>query len=694
MNSLSTAWQALNAFGLPTLFHYARYQLKLRSGWLRLATAVKEWPQVEGAVVPESPPVGFGQPTLLAEAGAWGDRAKAEAIEAGEAVLAGRFPAFGAFELQLGFPPRWDTFLPIAGAERASPPAVGRHWTSYDINEFEADVKLLWELSRFNWVYPLARAFLWSGQTRFAEGFWSLLLSWTEANPPNRGPQWISGQEIAFRLLAMGFGLSAFWPWLAGESARVVELTSWIAAHGARIPPTLDYSRAQGNNHQLSEAVGLLMAAVVCRKMPQAAKWERLGRAELMAGLRDQIFPDGGYAQHSHNYARLALELGSVGALLAARTGGPLTAESLAALRRCARLLAAMVEGDSGQTANFGPNDGSQLLPLTSCRFGDFRPTLQAAAAILGDLPGYSEGPWDELCLSLGRRPAGEGEHAAPPASYPQAGLYRLDGQETRLTLRAADFRSRPGHSDQLQLDLWWRGEALALDPGTYLYAGSPPWDNGLAGADVHNGVTVDGEDPMRRAGRFLWLRWSKAGIREKVVAEAGRLALMVAAHQGYRHRGVQQERTVVRVADRHLLVVDDLLGEGFHTYLLPWLTPDREWSTVAEGLRMMMPGGQVELTVQGTGGEQALYRAGQRLHGPELPTEPARWGWFSPTYGLKQPALHWVTAGEGELPLQIRTWWSLDGADRSELSLEWQEVSGTVPRLVRVAHDGDVLER
>jgi len=29
--------------------------------------------------------------------------------------------------------------------------------------------------------------------------------------------------------------------------------------------------------------------------------------------------------------------------------------------------------------------------------------------------------------------------------------------------------------------------------------------------AGVHNSLTVDGQDPMQRAGRFLWLRWAQA---------------------------------------------------------------------------------------------------------------------------------------------------------------------------------------
>ena len=50
---------------------------------------------------------------------------------------------------------------------------------------------------------------------------------------------------------------------------------------------------------------------------------------------------------------------------------------------------------------NLGPNDGADLLPLTICRYADYRPLLQAAGlAFLGERP-VESGAWDELSLWL-----------------------------------------------------------------------------------------------------------------------------------------------------------------------------------------------------------------------------------------------------------------------------------------------------
>jgi len=63
-------------------------------------------------------------------------------------------------------------------------------------------------------------------------------------------------------------------------------------------------------------------------------------------------------------------------------------------------------------------------------------------------------------------------------------------------------------------------GLNVAHDPGTYLYNAAPPWDNALAGSDVHNTVTVDGGDQMLRAGRFLYLDWAQAQVVQGEAAQ------------------------------------------------------------------------------------------------------------------------------------------------------------------------------
>ena len=93
----------------------------------------------------------------------------------------------------------------------------------------------------------------------------------------------------------------------------------------------------------------------------------------------------------------------------------------------------------------------------------------------------------------------------------PRLDIFGSGDENSWALIRAGRYTRRPFQADQLHVDLWWQGINLARDAGTYLYNGSPPWNNGFAGTAVHNTVTVDNHDQMRRAGRFLWLDWAQA---------------------------------------------------------------------------------------------------------------------------------------------------------------------------------------
>jgi hypothetical protein len=86
-------------------------------------------------------------------------------------------------------------------------------------------------------------------------------------------------------------------------------LNETLAMHAARIPLTWPYAHAQDNNHLLSEAAGLVTAALALPGHPQSSRWSRLGWSWFNRAVLSQFDEDGAYTQHSANYHRLALHL-------------------------------------------------------------------------------------------------------------------------------------------------------------------------------------------------------------------------------------------------------------------------------------------------------------------------------------------------------------------------------------------------
>lgn len=573
------------------------------------------------------------------------------------------------------------------------------NWTAYETGKAalpidhypQPDIKFIWEPARFGWAFALGRAYLASNENKYPEAFWNYFESFNAANPPCCGPNWISGQEVALRLMAFSWAAQVFGAAPASTPERLSRLAASVAAHAARIPPTLLYARSQQNNHLLTEAAGLLTAGLVLPEHPHSTRWSNLGWKWLNAGFRSQIDSYGEYTQHSTNYHRLMLEIALwVNALVhqpdaTERTSGAVRSTrwphaTSDAIGRATHWLLALLDPASGSVPNLGANDGAYIFPFTICPFEDYRPVLHSAArAFLNyDLP---RGPWDEMSLWFG----------IPFQSkrYVQLPRYLGDhiyGKDSWAVLRIAQFSSRPSHADQLHLDLWWRGLNIARDAGTYLYNAAPPWDNSLTTALVHNTVTLDGRDQFTRAGRFLYLDWFNA-YRENKLGIGGNILQSLSAHyHTHRRPAIRHTRTVTVFTDEHWQIQDEMLVSpslflpvnrrpprvgpvhqqtGLNNpvlrvasplFRLHWLLPDWEWEIVALpeklkaagcDLRLCSPHGW--LTVRMTTDLHAaktdeyafsigLVRAGETLFGRVTPA-PFE-GWFSPTYGVKLPAL------------------------------------------------------
>jgi hypothetical protein len=411
---------------------------------------------------------------------------------------------------------------------------------------------------------------------------------------------------------------------------------------------------------------------------PQAARWRSLGWRWFHQGLKTQIAADGCYMQHSTNYQRLMLQVALWMERLARVGGQPFPDGSQRRLAAAVSWLAALLDPGSGGVPNLGPNDGANILPLSVCSFHDHRPVLQAAAKAFGNGALFPGGEWDELGVWLDLKAHGRTAAPARPA-LASPHVLRPARQASWAYLRAAHFNGRPGHADQLHVDLWWRGLNVAMDAGTYLYNAAAPWDNALRRTAAHNSVTVNGLDQMTSAGKFLYLdRAQVQGLAYEAGPDASWQRL-TAQHDGYRRLGVLHRRKLTALEDGCWFVEDELwaskalpAGRRFDA-CLHWLLPDWPFEVRQDAgvcrLSLKSPLGMVQLTLQTATPQPVLHilRAGESLYG-QGQASPA-WGWSSPTYGDRIPALSVRFSANGELPICFQSQWQLPGQQGEDVS-------------------------
>jgi Heparinase II/III-like protein/Heparinase II/III N-terminus len=646
MNRFQIAIKAATQLGLQKTALYARYQLGLKSGLIKLLTPTGQ-PSPKAKWLKSADVFPLSVPSTDKLNRILGDNSAILNKDA-NTILDGQFHCFGEEK---------------TSSINLCPPQPLDHWTETDDNPGSGeDIKFIWEAARFGWVFPLGRAYVLKQDERYASAFWQHAESFLINNPPNLGPNWASGQEVALRILAFTFALQVFGNAENTTHQRRQHLLAAIAEHAQRIPPTILYARAQNNNHLITETIGLYTAGCILPDHPQAKHWRKLGWRWFIWAILNQIAPDGTYVQQSMNYHRLMLQAALWMDAQARRCNQPLPATVKDRLASATNWLYAYFDKTSGCVPNLGHNDGSRILPLATDSFADYRPTIQAAACAFLGGPILPSGPWDEASLWFGLNPWVKSR----PRYTPSPAVLRLDDAETNswAALRAVQYQNRPAQADQLHVELWWQGINIARDAGTYRYTAPPPWNNGLARTAVHNTITVDGQEQMIRAGRFLWLDWAQA----KILEEGDTSQSITADHDGFQHLGISHRRTLSRIPSKGWSIKDAILPVGTensqteHEIILHWLLPNLPWYYDDKLLTFQSPNGPFTLQISILSGEGYLpipiqiIRAGEVIYGPpaDLPTL----GWISPTYAVKKPALSIRAALSSTITVQLASEW------------------------------------
>ncbi len=676
-----------------TLFRLA-YAFRLRTGLIRLQMPMGEWSDYKdfraersdersSRHVVEAPPLPENIP--------WN---KQTAIEEANRILNGEIKYFAHEFIKTGFPPNWHKdYVALSDSEESLPPQseilrfaqndTNKHWSQLSDDDVVArralalpdeaisnneetasaktksasqrhvDIKFIWEPNRFAFIYTLARAYAASQDEKYPEAFWTLVEDWAQHNPPNTGPNWMDGQEIALRLIAWTFGYNAFLNSPSSTPARKAKFILLVAAQAERIYKNIGYAVSTQSNHTISEAFGLWMVGLLFPELKQSEKYLLFGKQLLEQEARNQIFPDGSYSMYSLNYHRFilhiylyAIRLGeihdpSLRAPLGAKQSPTRFSDDVyRAVTKSIEYLSHLINPQTGEMPIYGSNDGALVLPLNNCAFTDYRPLLQLGWYITKKEFLFEPGPWDEdifwLCgiepFSLQGRRAGMSVQT-PQLSFPHGGTYLLRSTNSHAILRCTDFTSRPSHADQLHMDLWIRGHNIAVDAGTYLYSGEGIWRNGLTHTSAHNTVTVDNKDQMTMVSRFTWTNWAKGKVlkHDKDIWQG--------EHNGY--KSVSHKRTVMALEGDRWLVVDNLNAKELHHYALHWLLADSGVQELATAHGLLLSPAQTDskLSESRVLIQMGLTEGNENFSVVRADPNSTR-GWRSRYYGHKERAI------------------------------------------------------
>lgn len=456
-------------------------------------------------------------------------------------------------------------------------PTRGRLWplVALDDNDVvrgvNADVKLVWEVNRHQFLPTLARAGCYTGDERYARACVAMVRSWIDANPTGLGVNWSSNLEVAIRLTSWVWTLH----WLVGTPALDdATLRTWLTnlrAHRDHVGRHLSiYTDA--TNHLIGEAAALAIVSLWLPELDDSERWLATTIDVLGHEIERQVAEDGVGHEQATSYQRYVLDWMLQVTWLADRNDVALPPVIRARTRAMLDALTVLV-GPRGRAPRIGDSDHARAVPFFTEDYWRFDEILALGAATLGTRPVTDH---ESVLWMTGATAAATATAPAPVRSHVfREGGYAVlrsapNATPARLVFDCGPLGYLPhashGHADLLSVLVDVGDEEMLIDPGTFAY-----WDEHgrrdlFRATRSHNTVEVGGRDQADGFDPFMWLNIPANGL---ATAEIGDSVQYVEAwHDGYRRLRVPvRHRRGVLGVPGGWLVVDWLEGYGTHRF-------------------------------------------------------------------------------------------------------------------------------
>ena len=567
---------------------------------------------------------------------------RARVVAAAEAVRAHRFDLLGSGPRDLGSRIPWHAdFKSGRSWDRRAYYADLRSRLEAGFGQ-GADVKVPWELSRFQHLPLLGQALWLTGERRYYDEFRAEIVDWISENRPGRGVNWTCTMDVAIRAANWVWAFVLFRPEILADRPFASLFLRSLFVHGRFIAANLETGAEVTSNHYFADLVGLLFLGVLFRGAPEADVWKGMAATEIVRENERQTLPDGVDYESSTSYHRLMTEMALTALLLLERSGFRLPALR-GRVRRMVEYVAHYTKPD-GLAPQIGDNDDGRLHVLGDHEADrrDHRHLLAVAGCVFDDdgLFDLAGGRWEEAFWLFGEDCARRLTKRAPaPRATVTGGHFRSSGS---VVLRHLDLYAfvdagpvglnglgAHAHNDTLSIEIQACGRDLIVDPGTACYTPDLALRDRFRSTAFHNTVRVDGEEinPIPHTPFAL------PGVdRPKVVRFESRVGfdLVDALHHGYARLAdpVVHRRIVLLNKRTRRFVIEDRL-EGRARHLVEWffhLAPGARAATPKDAPPTRFVADDVEFEI-----EPLALPEGARAHLEE--------GQFSAGYGRVETA-------------------------------------------------------
>ncbi|MES9685394.1 alginate lyase family protein, partial [Gottfriedia acidiceleris] len=371
-----------------------------------------------------------------------------------------------------------------------------------------ADIKIPWELSRFQHLITLGKAYYFTKNEKYALEFVNQLDDWINNNPFEMSVNWTCAMDVAIRAVNWIFSYSFFKESPSIKKKFWIKFNRCLYLHGLYIINNLENKFGVTGNHYLSDIVGLIWLGLYFKEhfikengKNNSTYWLEFGLKELEQEMFIQVNSDGTNYEASTSYHRLVAELFLITTIICEKNGYKFSEKYNDRLEKMMDFIMHITkpnnkapiigDADDGRLiifsnyTNWDRNDYTHLLAIAGEYFerDDFR--------YIGRQ--YFE---DSIWINGYFKTSNELFELASK-SFENGGYYLLKDKLVYCLIRCGENsyggQGAHSHNDQLSFELNINGMDIIIDPGVYCYSSNPKLRDLYRSTEMHNTIQVNG---------------------------------------------------------------------------------------------------------------------------------------------------------------------------------------------------------
>ncbi|MDN3019177.1 alginate lyase family protein [Paenibacillus sp. BSR1-1] len=437
-----------------------------------------------------------------------------------------------------------------------------------------ADVKVPWELSRFQHIFSLGKAYWITKNEKYAEEFKEQIKDWIIKNPIEMSVNWTCAMDVAIRAVNWITGYFFF------KDSKVINKRFWLDfnkslyLHGKYIYRNLENKDEYTGNHYLSNIVGLVwlglyfgkfqISKIIGRNNPE--HWLNFGLNELEKEMNVQVNNDGTNYEASTSYHRLVTELFLITTVFCCKNNIEFSNEYLNRLEKMCEFMMHLTQ-PNGKSPIIGDADDGRLIIFSN--YGtwlkdDFRHLLSVGGVFFNreDFMYMGSNYKEDSLWVTGQWHNKINAPFLKSNSFADAGYYILRNSRIYCCIRCGEnsFRGEGVHShnDQLSFTLNVDGNDIFIDPGAFIYTSDYKMRNLFRSTTMHNTIEIPKFEQNDFNENILFF------MKEQTFSECKDFNSnqFVGNHKGYLNKcGLIHERNI-NIYSNSLIILDYLLGD------------------------------------------------------------------------------------------------------------------------------------